>query len=389
MNLKMKHIRREKSGLFLYRRGIPANIQEHYDGKRFIVESLRTHDAGLAMNAAKALAFRDDALWASLRPWKPRSAEIEAQEGKAFLQFITRSREKEKGPTLSDARSEYEKKHTGAKARNDIALSFNFAVAVIGNRHLSELKRADGKAVLEAMLAKGWKSATVLRRMAILSAMAATGLLEFEVDARNAFSKLTVPDLFRDAKDVLPFTADELRAIAAACLLDGEDSLIAGVQLMTGLRVAEAAFLQVADIDLSASVPHLIIRENARRRLKNRTSDRKIPLVSISLEAGRKALQLATGPGRSSPWLFPETAGRGNDTASARVNKWLGKVLGGCPHSHQFRHSVETRLRNAGVPQPVCNAILGHAGKDKIPEGYFAGYSLEVLRDALDKITIR
>jgi integrase len=283
MKIKLRHIRREKSGLLSYLRGIPKDLQEHYGGKRFLVESLRTHDPALALNAAQTLANRDDLLWANLRPDRPTSPELLAQETKTLLGLVARSYEKAKGPTLSDARTEYEKNHTGKKVQNDIALCFNFAIAVIGNRHLADLKRADGKAILEAMIARQWKTATISRRLAILSAIVAKGLLEFEIDARNPFSKLTIPNLLKDAKDVQPFSESELRIIGAACLHDGESEsgLVAGLQLETGLRVSEAAYLKVEDINLDAAVglPHLLIRENARRRLKNAASARKIPLV--------------------------------------------------------------------------------------------------------------
>jgi integrase len=288
MKLKLRHVRREKSGLLSYLRGIPKDLQYFYNGKRFLVESLRTHDPALALNAALTLANRDDLLWANLRPDRPRSPELLAQEANAILGLVTRSREKAKGPTLSDARTEYEKSHTGKKVRNDIALCFNFAVAVIGNRHLADLKRADGKSILEAMIARDWKTATVSRRLAILSAIVAKGILEFEIDARNPFSKLTIPDLRKDAKDVQPFSESELRSIGAACLLGGEAGLIAGLQLESGLRVSEAAYLQIRDLDLAAAVPHLLIRENARRRLKNDASARKIPLVGVSPPRGEK-----------------------------------------------------------------------------------------------------
>jgi hypothetical protein len=67
VNFKLKHVRREKSGLLFYRRGIPADLQKHYGGKRFIVESLKTHDPERAAIKVAQLATRDDAYWKKLR----------------------------------------------------------------------------------------------------------------------------------------------------------------------------------------------------------------------------------------------------------------------------------------------------------------------------------
>jgi len=308
-----------------------------------------------------------------------------AAESQKLMQVLRTSWAKTAGPTFSDARDEYLKKTHNRRSLNEITLAFNFAVAIIGNRPLKALKRSDGKAVLAAMLSQDWKTATVRRRLAVLSAMVATGLLEFEIDARNPFASLSIPNMGKDAKDVRPFSEPELQTIAAECLLDGEAGLIAGILLETGLRVSEAAFIRIEDLNLDASVPHLHVRENATRRIKNTPSARKIPLLQTSLAAARMALSKAVG----SPWLFPEIASPKSNVASKRINSWLRKILGGLPHSHEFRHSVETRLRNAGVHQGVVNAIMGHAGKEKVADMYFGGYKPEVLAEALGKIALK
>ena len=76
-----------------------------------------------------------------------------------------------------------------------------------------------------------------------------------------------------------------------------------------------------------------------------------------------------------SPWLFPGIAENrdgakpyAHGSLSNQLGRWQ-EVIGvhdevGQPvrvHAHQFRHTVGTRLINAGVPQHVIQKLLGHA----------------------------
>src|ERR1019366_2427378 len=309
MKIKMRHVRREKSGLFSYRRGVPADLSEYYGGRAFIVESLRTHDPILALNAAMTLADRDNRLWASLRPDRPVSPDLLAADAKALAAILQRSHLKEAGPTFANAKDEYLKKPRSRQMLNEVTLAMNFAVEVIGDRPLSNIKRVDGKAILEAMGKMGWKTMTVRRRIAALSAIFSTGVLEYELELKNPFSSLAIPDLGADAKVVKPFNEEELRIIAAKCLENGEAGFISGLQLQTGLRVSEAAFLQISDTHLDAPIPFIDITANVKRRLKNAASARKIPLLGMCLLAGEQGGAKA-GPG--SVWLFPELASKGS-----------------------------------------------------------------------------
>ena len=81
-----------------------------------------------------------------------------------------------------------------------------------------------------------------------------------------------------------------------------------------------------------------------------------------------------TWPG-GSPWLFPGLLGNADGarpyahgSLSGQIGRWQIKIglhdEAGQPvhvHAHQFRHTVGTRLINAGVPQHVIQKLLGHA----------------------------
>lgn len=81
-----------------------------------------------------------------------------------------------------------------------------------------------------------------------------------------------------------------------------------------------------------------------------------------------------TWPG-GSPWLFPGLLANADGakpyahgSLSGQIGRWQIKIglhdEAGQPvhvHAHQFRHTVGTRLINAGVPQHVIQKLLGHA----------------------------
>ena len=75
-----------------------------------------------------------------------------------------------------------------------------------------------------------------------------------------------------------------------------------------------------------------------------------------------------------SPWLFPGIAENpdgtkpyAHGTLSGQLGRWQERIgvkdETGQPvrvHAHQFRHTVGTRLINAGVPEHVIGKLLGH-----------------------------
>jgi hypothetical protein len=67
MDINLKYLRREKTGLFSYYRGVPKDLQAEYGGKRFIVESTKTHDPAIAGRLAQTLALRDDERFEAMR----------------------------------------------------------------------------------------------------------------------------------------------------------------------------------------------------------------------------------------------------------------------------------------------------------------------------------
>ena len=103
-----------------------------------------------------------------------------------------------------------------------------------------------------------------------------------------------------------PIPVEEIVKIQRLCRQHDDDMrwLIAMIS-DTGMRLGEAAGLEVSHIHLNEEIPYLTIEETDNRRLKTKTSRRRIPLVGAALWAATRAVEVAKAHG--SQFLFRAT----------------------------------------------------------------------------------
>ena len=161
-----------------------------------------------------------------------------------YVRRIGKARAEKK---FSDAFAQYLKKHQGrgetfARKANQ---AFSTVKDNLGDKAMSQIKRADARQVLDLMLAQNLKTSTVRRYINTISAIYSVGILEFELNLKNPFAGLTIPNFLEDSKEVPSFTNAELRQIATAALAQKTDAaLVACMQIETGCRVTEIAMLR-------------------------------------------------------------------------------------------------------------------------------------------------
>ncbi len=144
------------------------------------------------------------------------------------------------------------------------------------------------------------------------------------------------------APDALHFMNDELRDITL-------------VIVETGARQSEITDLPPHSIFLNASIPHIWIRKETgewAREIKNKPSKRKIPLVGVALEAFLRH-----------PEGFPRYRYKGTYSAAANKALHAHKILPDDITVVGLRHSFETRMINAGIPNDERAALMGHSIK--------------------------
>jgi integrase len=273
---------------------------------------------------------------------------------------------------LGDALALYLKNHQDSKGiANNATRMVEMVKGEIGDLPLVDIHRAEAGRVLDLLLKQGWKTATTKKYLNFLVTIYNTGILEFELHAKNPFSSLKIPNLNEDAKDVPSFTDLELGQIASVALdQKTEQGLIFTMQIETGCRIAEITNLRLENVHLDAPIPYVDIRlhlEHGKRLKTGKDSERVLPLVGVTLEAARVASANAGG----SPWLFPKAATR-RTHPSGKVNKWIAKAIGPGKNSHSARHSLETRLVLAKTDQRLVDAIMGHKAEAKMGSVYFS-----------------
>ena len=293
---------------------------------------------------------------------------------------------------LSDALARYLADHENGAQHTFVASNtrvVNVVIQAIGDLPLEAITRDHARMVLDALVSSGKATGTVQRQLTTVKAVINHGLHEWGLGFKNHFERLTIKGLGKDTKPRHPFAHKELITIAAACReLDNDLSWIIGLQMDLGTRIEEVIGLRVSDVVLEASVPFVAIQPHYAQghRLKNEGSARQVPLVGMALWGAQRALKHPSITG----WLFPRYASDGRvmaNSASKTLNLWLKKVTGTGKTTHGFRHSFKDRCRDADVSEQIQMQLMGHAAKGAVA-GYGRGFSLQKLREALDKVVL-
>lgn len=224
------------------------------------------------------------------------------------------------------------------------------------------------------------KSYTANREMGCLRRLLNTS---YDIDGRdekNPFDRVKLKE--EKIATRAPVTSEQIKnEILAEGQLDGlhEDfQLLIKLVINTGMRPVEAIGLELDDIILDADIPHVHVRENSVRVLKTAHSDRKIPLVGVSLDAA-KALHAQCGWGHR--------AGK-NMYATSIINRHFKEhnTFSGEKQSfYSIRHWFSDQLVQMEVIDRIQCQLIGHAFKRPI---YGKGGSLEMLRDIVAKFAL-
>ena len=244
-------------------------------------------------------------------------------------------------------------------------------ISLTGDRDVSQYTREDAKLFVHHLGLKGNKTATIRRRINSLSTIINYAYSELDLDKRNPFTRLFIQNEGADVFKRGTFTNDQLKWGYDKALSSGSTvKLLMPLLGETGCRLAEIVGLRLEDIDLENEVIH--IRPNSARRLKNKTSERVMPLVGYAKLATEQALIKA-----DDQWLFSQYIKAGHcyaTHASNAANKWLKKDFGGLT-AHSLRHTFRDRLRAVECPMDMIDQIGGWRSVGGIGAGYGHGYS--------------
>ena len=170
--------------------------------------------------------------------------------------------------------------------------------------------------------------------------------------------------------------------------------------IFTGARLEEIGQLDVDDIREEDGITYIFIHADTAtgRRIKNKTSRRKVPVHPFLLNTGflpgvgSGARQEEDRRGGGGGKLFPTLTSK-TDTLTAPFSKWWRRytisigVYTPQKTFHSFRHTFKRTMRDAGIDGKLTDALQGHAGTS-IADSYGRdaegmGYSMPVLFRAL------
>jgi integrase len=259
-------------------------------------------------------------------------------------------------------------------------------VEAIGDKPIGEVNRDDGHEFVTKMLGERLTTSSIRRLLNTDMAVMKAYITEKQLNRTNPFASIPIPDEGIDAKPATPYTTEELGKLVASCKQwDDEPRWLLGMIADTGARLAEMAGLALDDIRLDGPVPHVVIKVQPWRSLKNKPSARVVPLVGSSLWAAKRIKEAATN---GQAFAFPrynKTDKTNSNSASAALNKWIKGTLQQDHIVHELRHTLADRLREVQCPADVRLAIGGWDVKG-VGEGYGDGYTLRVRAEWLDKV---
>jgi len=173
------------------------------------------------------------------------------------------------------------------------------------------------------------------------------------------------------------------------------------IGLFTGARLAEICQMEIADIQEYDGIKCFSINSKANgqgnfKQLKSDAATRFIPIHSNLRELGfGDYFRLVRNKHGYASRLFPDFTYQKHTGYTKNFGRWYNETLmarlGIKSSSHIFhglRHTMNTRLLQAGVEPPVVAMLLGHA-RSGVQAQYFAdGYKPHQLAEAVERFSV-
>ncbi|ESQ14002.1 MAG: hypothetical protein N838_32780 [Thiohalocapsa sp. PB-PSB1] len=164
--------------------------------------------------------------------------------------------------------------------------------------------------------------------------------------------------------------------------------------LYTGARLREIAQLDVADIRQEGGIWYLDINgDGPNKSLKTPAAKRRVPVHSELIRLGFLDWVAAKPKGQR---LFLSFTYNAKEGYGRNLGRWFNTVflpgLGMKERGlvfHSLRHTMVTRLAQAGVSEPLFQEIVGHERQGVAQQVYFKeGHTLAQKREAIEKFEV-
>ncbi len=232
--------------------------------------------------------------------------------------------------------------------------------------------------------------ATVKKTMGALASVLSWAKREGYITA-NPAEGITVAAAKGDPEDRrMPYATEDLKKIFAVRREGDANHWLPWLALYTGARLEELGQLRTADVREEDGVPYLAIEAGNGKRIKTRSSRRRIPIHPELIRLGFldfAARQRDAGHER----LFPTLKATRLGSLTAAWSKWWGRharvecgVTDPRKTFHSFRHLWKDAAR-AVMPEEHHDSITGHSN-GSVGRSYGTGVPLRILAESVAKV---
>ncbi|MFY0636648.1 tyrosine-type recombinase/integrase [Maricaulis maris] len=291
--------------------------------------------------------------------------------------------------TVGIAAENYNKFHKNGDMKSAERTAVQQWTEFAGDGPLNKIRRLDVRRWIKHLAdVRGQSYSTIRRRLSSLTSIVNKAIKDLELQCANPFADQDLPEATSgDATDRLPFHTTHLELIdryLRESSIKPETGVLLRLLRGTTAGSSEIAGLEWRDVDLDSDAPHIKIRPNSLRGLKNKHRPRDFPLVGDAYAAlieWRGEANAPTGP------VFSEQA-RSVNALSQRLSKAIRAA--GVPKSerlvpYSFRHAFEQAMREACVAPDLQRYLMGH-GEKSMTDRYGASKPpMERLQAAVEK----
>lgn len=218
----------------------------------------------------------------------------------------------------------------------------------------------------------------------------------------NFFSGLAVKQTKKNKDGERDAYTDEQIRLILRTVLHNDDGLVTKpyqkwatlIGIYTGARLGEIAQLHLKDIHQEDGIWVFNMNEEGdRKSLKTSAARRLVPIHSKLIEAGLlNYVQDMTN--RNATKLFPDFSYDPKNGWGRQQSRWFNDRLlvqlglkSKTRVFHSLRHTVNTRLLQAGVADPLVKSIIGHEQDGMTHRQYFKeGFTLQQRSEAMQKL---
>jgi integrase len=221
-------------------------------------------------------------------------------------------------------------------------------ILLIGDIHLSDVRKVHAYQYADWMVAKGLANKTIKSNISRISGMLTKAEQRGLIDP-NPFTNLKLADYGRASIPWSPFEPDEMTKIFAQDMRE-QERLILTILATTGARLDEIALLEWSQVKVDFGITFLDLRDS--KRAKNIQSRRIIPIHSKVAP-----LLAARGEGRVFDYPLDEN-GKAQNAAGKRLAPLIDNVTEDpLKVIHSLRGTFKDMLKNAGVTAEMTDQL--------------------------------